>query len=276
MRNRKFATLSREPSMQLTGEEISGLVDPASDSRVRAASYDLGIGLVMLKGKRHQYKVPTLDPQQMAVFVSEERVRMPPGYVGYVLPKTGLCQEGILTLSTGIIDPGWEGHISTIAINFDRRPAELEMGDAFLRVVVHRLNNEEAVDSGTTPADDASYLKNRQADSRLLPNTFLDLKKHIKEIADEVTKSQINWFLGALAVASVLIIVFTNVIGPYLSDYDSEIDDLRDRVRELEMQSATNAQEPTAQLDSRITQPTGDVSGTTSGKPADETSRGQR
>ena len=38
--------------------------------------------------------------------------------------KTSLCNEGLLTLNTGIIDPDWNGRVSSFILNFGKDELE--------------------------------------------------------------------------------------------------------------------------------------------------------
>ena len=89
-------------------------------ANTRAASYDLTVGSVVIDGTEYKTDIPKVKPQQIVVLVSKETVMVPPGHVAYAMPKTSLCMEGIHTLNTGIVDPGWCGKLSSVAINFER------------------------------------------------------------------------------------------------------------------------------------------------------------
>jgi dUTPase len=135
--------------MQLTGPGAvrEGLVVQTSEVKARPASVDLSVGVVVINGK--EFKQPVeIKPQQMFVIISKERVQVGAGFVGYAMPKTSLCNEGILCLNTGILDPGYEGLISTTAINFVEDSYLITPGEHFLRLVFHRLEPEDAAASG--------------------------------------------------------------------------------------------------------------------------------
>src|SRR5690606_38690946 len=88
--------------MQLTGPECCrrSIIQNHDPRSARIGSYDLQVDKVVASGK--EYTRPfSVKPQQMFILVSKETVTVPPGYA---LPKTSLCQQGILPLSTGILD----------------------------------------------------------------------------------------------------------------------------------------------------------------------------
>src|SRR2546428_10789007 len=106
--------------MPLTGREIleNGIVQGGREDRIRDASYDLSIELIIRGGKKDlggEWGRWEITPHEMFIMVSKETVRVPPGFVGYAMPKTGLCNRGILAFNTGIIDPGYQGRLSSTA-----------------------------------------------------------------------------------------------------------------------------------------------------------------
>jgi len=191
--------------MGLTGKDVlANCIAKNGDAQLaKAASYNLTAGKVFVRGKEQQLPC-SIRPQQMCVIVSRETVRVPPGYVGYAMPKTGLCFKGVLCLNTGIIDPGYNGRLSTVAINFDKEECEIEVGEQFLRLVVHRLEDKSAVDPETGKSDEA-YLKDRQQDSKRFPLTFLDVPGQFQKIADKILGRQTNQVLFMLAVLAAVI-----------------------------------------------------------------------
>ncbi len=208
--------------MQLTGHEsVSNSFILQADARsTRIASYDLCISKVIISGEASD-GICLLKPQEMCVIISKERVRVPDGFVGYALPKTTLCHRGLLTLTTGIIDPGYDGLISTTAINFHREAIELRPGDAFLRIVFHELKAPKTplAAQPLVLADDA-YIKSRQDDSRAYPPTFLNVPSHIadflKKVKDEVLQSLGTRFMGLVALTALLFTITNCVISVML------------------------------------------------------------
>jgi dUTPase len=106
-------------------------------------------------GKNDQGKVTEsineldLEPQGIAVVVSRETLKLPADVCGHALVKTSLCREGVLAMSIGIIDPNWEGPISSILLNFGKKAYRLRKGDPFLRVTFHPLEQESGKSAGS-------------------------------------------------------------------------------------------------------------------------------
>lgn len=190
---------------QLSGESAKKrFITNGKDAGVRKASYDLHVGKVILQGVVRSDNT-TVHPQQTFVIVSQEMVKVPGGIVGYAMPKTSLCNQGILVLNTGLIDPDYDGPMSTTAINFDKDAREIRIGDPFLRLVFHRLDVGAGPSmSNRTPEQ---YLEERRADSERYPSTFLDVPNQIERlttvITDKVVEGERNLLLAGLTRVNV-------------------------------------------------------------------------
>src|SRR5260221_11534428 len=116
--------------MQMAGKdaERKGFVLNARPGAANASSYDLTVAKIVIGGKA--YDPPkAVAPQQVVILISQEVIKIPPGHLAYAMPKNRLCNEGILCLNTGIVDPGYEGPLSTIAINFSNSDHKIRKND---------------------------------------------------------------------------------------------------------------------------------------------------
>jgi hypothetical protein len=131
--------------------------------------------------------------------------------VGYAMPKTGLCHEGILALNTGLIDPGYEGRISTVAVNFDKEPVAIRPGDSFLRVVFHKLDGPaaaSAVERAVRPTPE-DYIAARLSDSERYPRTFMDVPGQTERLAKDVSSELLgNWTSRVVTLITILSFLF--------------------------------------------------------------------
>jgi deoxycytidine triphosphate deaminase len=59
-----------------------------------------------------------LEPREMVWVLSKEEFRMPANVTGLATLRTTFTKQGILALNVGIIDPLFEGPISTALITF--------------------------------------------------------------------------------------------------------------------------------------------------------------
>ena len=71
-----------------------------------------------------------------------DRLEIPDGYAGLVLPRSGLAaQHGVTCLNApGLIDPGYRGEVAVILVNTDpNSPYEVYRGDRIAQLVVCRV-----------------------------------------------------------------------------------------------------------------------------------------
>jgi dUTP pyrophosphatase len=79
---------------------------------------------------------------------------LPPGYAGFVLPRSGLAlRHGVTCLNTpGLIDAGYRDELRVLLVNTDPSiPYEVRRGDRVAQLVIQAV--EEAKFSETTPGD---------------------------------------------------------------------------------------------------------------------------
>lgn len=80
-----------------------------------------------------------LGPGERAVVPTGVAVAIPEGYVGFVVPRSGLAlRYGISLVNTpGVIDSGYRGELRVIALNTDRaEPFTVEPGMRIAQLVV--------------------------------------------------------------------------------------------------------------------------------------------
>ena len=66
---------------------------------------------------------------------------IPPGYAGFVLPRSGLAlRHGVTLLNTpGLIDAGYRGEVQVLLVNLGDTPVKLSRGDRIAQLVVQRV-----------------------------------------------------------------------------------------------------------------------------------------
>jgi dUTP pyrophosphatase len=95
-----------------------------------------------------------LGPGERAVVGTGVAVALPPGYAGFVHPRSGLAaRAGLSVVNTpGTIDAGYRGEIRVCLINHDPR-AELRLrrGDRIAQLVVQRVEHVRFVEVPELP-----------------------------------------------------------------------------------------------------------------------------
>lgn len=118
--------------MLLSGEAINQkhLVNHDLADGYRGASYDLHVGKIV-DPEGHEQQTYVLPAQGIVEVVSRETVSVPKNVAGFAMVKTGLCNEGILAINIGIIDPLYANLVSSFLINFGKNPYPLAVGQVF-------------------------------------------------------------------------------------------------------------------------------------------------
>ncbi|MCW2522847.1 MAG: dut [Frankiales bacterium] len=85
-----------------------------------------------------------LQPGQRALLPTGLAIELPPGYAGFVHPRSGLAIRAGLGLvnAPGTIDAGYRGEIKVIVINHDaHEPIEIRRGDRIAQLVIQRVEH---------------------------------------------------------------------------------------------------------------------------------------
>jgi deoxycytidine triphosphate deaminase len=203
--------------MLLSDQEIKNrrLVENRIEAHFRAASYDLSVGtIISVEGKEEEGEY-WLKPQGIVEIISRERVKLPKDVVGYVMVKTSLCNQGILALNIGIVDPGYEGFLSTTLLNFGKNKFLLRINDVFLRLtfldcyISPRSNRP-------SPVGYRDYVRGKREKMENFPETFLNLEATVQEASEplfeDLKKKLIFWVpVGAFALALFAFLVTLGV-----------------------------------------------------------------
>jgi dUTP pyrophosphatase len=74
---------------------------------------------------------------------------IPPGFAGFVLPRSGLAlRHGVTVLNTpGLIDAGYRGEVQVLLVNHDpRAPVTVARGERIAQLVVQAVETVELVE----------------------------------------------------------------------------------------------------------------------------------
>ena len=114
-----------------------------------ARAYDGDAGLDLAACGRHE-----LPPGGRAVVPTGVAVAIPPGYGGFVQPRSGLAaRHGITIVNTpGLVDPGYRGEVNVVLLNTDsEKTFVVEPGMRIAQLVVLPVAPVEPVESAELP-----------------------------------------------------------------------------------------------------------------------------
>jgi deoxycytidine triphosphate deaminase len=198
--------------MILNREDIKKheVVTPLDECRLGNASYDLTIDQVITMDgsvKNDHYK---LKSQEMVWVICKETFKMPNNVVGIAHVKTELTREGILSMNTGIIDPGYNGNISTLLINFGKVEKSISTNTIVLRVSFAYVN-ENNIDVKKVGINKNSYFENILKSTDNFDRTFLNMNA-VQIRLSKVLFKRVIQVLAVLASLSATIILIDYVI----------------------------------------------------------------
>jgi len=80
-----------------------------------------------------------LDPGARAAIPTGIHLRIPPGHVGLVWPRSGLAvRHGIDTLA-GVIDSDYRGEVRVVLVNHGSEPFRIEPGDRIGQILIQKV-----------------------------------------------------------------------------------------------------------------------------------------
>jgi dUTP pyrophosphatase len=83
-----------------------------------------------------------LEPGERALVGTGVAIALPPGYAGFVHPRSGLAARSGLSIvnAPGTVDAGYRGEILVCLVNLDpRTPVRISRGDRIAQLVVQRV-----------------------------------------------------------------------------------------------------------------------------------------
>jgi len=202
----------------LTGSEIISRCYVIGDTHCRDIGLDLKIDCIVKNGEKFTNEHYVMQPQEMVVIVFKGNISLPEHCYGVAYPKTSMCQRGLQILSSGIIDPGYNGYASTLAINFSKETIELRKDDVCMRLIIYN-NDANFCNSCSTTITIEDYIKNRCNDSKSYPDTFLDVPLQIKNLTPGIEKNisstVITKLVSLLTIGTLLFAAASFWIGCY-------------------------------------------------------------
>ncbi len=196
--------------------------------------------IISHKGKEEDELL--LQPQGIAHLISEEIIDLPNNVCAFAHVMTRKCNDGLLTLNIGVIDPGWRNHVSTAILNFGSQPRLLKKGDEFLRITFHKIDGPPSAPSKRENEDIASYCSSvkRRASSGF-GRHFLNIKKLVSEASKKENERLRDTLLKYIPIAAfslaffaLMVTVGVGAITRYFATDNSEISKLSVRLEQME------------------------------------------
>lgn len=206
--------------MVLTSVEIAGkgIVTGAVPIGQRSTTYDATVGSIIERGAEIATESFKLPPRGIVWVVSAETFKLPDDVTGLATLRTTWTQTGVLTLNVGVIDPGWEGPLAAMLVNFGNSDFTVNKGQPFLRIM---FNSHSPVAIKADARTMAAYKQEIAIKSRLFSNTFLNMDSLVSEVTEKIfSLPKIVVKLTAFAILLAILAVFAPIAYSVYVDYN--------------------------------------------------------
>ena len=177
------------------------LIPDGRPDRAKHCSYEFTAAAIV-KGGSSEFKTitepgVTISPAQLVWIKVRERISVPPDMVGLWIQTQSLARQGLLLLNISLIEPGYEGHLSAVFVNFGKKHVVIKPTTSIAKVVFMQLDGE-AVDK----VDSAGFVN---YDGWLLemaanaPASFLQLESFLPNLEEraraklDAIDAQLKW-----------------------------------------------------------------------------------
>lgn len=158
-----------------------------------------------------------IKPQQTSLIISQECFNIPKKVMAQALLKNRMSQEGLIAFNTGIVDAEYRKPISTMVTNLSRNDIVINYGQPFLRIIFHRLDEENLTHLIPKPLNKSEvegivkeYIGYRKIDIAKLPPDFFAIGSIKDKIMGELREYSLAKFFTLLgATVSIFVIIMT-------------------------------------------------------------------
>ncbi|MHC4478187.1 MAG: dCTP deaminase domain-containing protein [Planctomycetota bacterium] len=134
------------------------------------------------EGERILEKAVAIEPAQLVWIKAREKISMPANMVGVWIQTQALARQGLLLLNVTLIEPGYQGPLSAVLVNFGNKKVPIFPHTKIAKVMFLPLDREAAklVENGDLEKYD-TVLTEMAANA---PKTFLQLQSFLPNIEE--------------------------------------------------------------------------------------------
>lgn len=167
-------------------EEV-GIVPKPDLWQINVAALDLRVGLKIYRptSEREDLLSPggfvVINSKEHFLIQTLEKVTLPNSITGVVYPRSGTNRKGITVDMTGIVDPGYSGHLMIPVTNMTGRTIKFYVGERIAQIMFHRvetpLGGRESKyhESGMAPKPDKEEELNLLKSGELVKAKIIEL-----------------------------------------------------------------------------------------------------
>lgn len=188
-----------------------------NSERVQQAAYELSVGgeyyVTSMKGGRKvlglgdQIEIP---PGQLALLITEERLKVPANVIGFISMKFGPKKRGLINVSGFHVDPGFQGRLKFSVYNAGSTKFFFDPGQALFLIWFSDLSSDEPHKYNGEHQNQLSITATDVTEFQGEVASPAQLKREIDKLSTRV--SAMIW-LFALIVISIAGAIATQVFG---------------------------------------------------------------
>jgi len=124
-----------------------------------------------------------IEPAQLVWIRAREMISVPPNMVGLWIQTQTLARQGLLLLNISLVEPGYEGPLSAVFVNFGRKRVIVSPGTKIAKVMFLPLDGEALNQVGVS--DSKLYDTGLVDTASNAPGSFLQLESFLPNIEEK-------------------------------------------------------------------------------------------
>ncbi len=149
-------------------------------------------------------KCLVLNPSEMVLVITKEVIHLPPNLCATYGQLNRLANQGLMILNTSIVEPGYDGPLSCVLVNFSSQQHALSPNEPIAKVNFHQVDGTPTVLQ--TKILPENYEEAASKNATALPKSLLDVAGVEERVAEKVGSAiRKSVTFGGLIIAILLI-----------------------------------------------------------------------
>lgn len=145
-----------------------------------------------------------LKPNELVVFQTREQIKMPMNLSASYSALDSIAKEGLLLINASIVEPGYEGYLSGVLLNFSSKTFMIRPDHEIVKINFYEVNDVAEKPLNEKLGD--QYTEKLQEKAKNYTQTFLDVERLKNEVIGQAVYNIKKAFtIGGLIVAVLLI-----------------------------------------------------------------------
>ena len=143
-----------------------------------------------------------LKPNELVIFQTREKIRMPLNLSASYAALDSVAKQGILLINASMIEPGYEGYLSGVLLNFSSRSFFISPNMEIVKISFNEVNGD-VHDKLCEKIDD--YTDQLQVKAQYYTQTFLDIERIERDVISKTARRvRKNFIFGGFVLIFLL------------------------------------------------------------------------